>query len=261
MPTSLQWRRYFEKNSRSLLVIPWQVGADLMPEDANVIERSLKEFQAGESSEGKHLLGYAQAYADREADWEYIAAVRLFIAEEQRHARDLGRFLTLNGIRLAKTTFTDYVFRRLRNLVGNLEVSISVLITAELIAKVYYALLQNATSSTVLRCLCDQILGDELRHVQFQAEQLRNLRSDRSRTKKAITVALQQILYCGTVLIVWIFHQRVIRRGGFSCLRWWRSCWCEFNAAFTEPLPNDLSQPTTMRLREKSAISANQSCS
>ncbi len=115
------------------------------------------------------------------------------------------------------------------------------------------AILQNATSSAVLRCLCDQILGEELRHVQFQAEQLDKLRSGCSLTNKIITVALQQFLYCGTVLIVWIFHQRVIRRGGYSCLRWWTSCWHEFNAVFAEPPPNDLSQPT--RIREDENLS------
>src|SRR5436190_14598606 len=116
MPSSLEWRLYFEHNAGSLLDIPWQIGAELTLVEAAAIAQSLKEFQAGESSEGKHLFHYAQVYAQRTGDSEYIPAIRLFIAEEQRHARDLGRFLTLNGIPLVQTTFTDRVFRRLRHM-------------------------------------------------------------------------------------------------------------------------------------------------
>ncbi len=224
--------RYFEENARSLLHIPWESGPELTPDETAAIAQSLKEFQAGESSEGKHLYHHAQVYAERTGDSEYVGAIRLFISEEQRHARDLGRFLKINGIELVKTTFTDRVFRRLRNLFGGLEISVAVLITAEIIAKVYYAVLREATQSTVLCRLCDQILSDELRHVQFQAEQLRTLRAGRGWLGTAVTRFLQRFLYFGTVLVVWLFHRKAIRRGGLSCLGWWRLCWREFNGAF-----------------------------
>ncbi len=238
MPSSLKWRLYYEQNARSLLDIPWQLGADLTRDEVVALAQSLKEFQAGESSEGKHLLRYAQAYATRTGDQEYVAAIRLFIAEEQRHARDLGRFLTLNAIPLLPTTFVDRVFRQLRNLLGGLEVSIGVLITAEMIAKVYYAVVRDATQSIVLRRLCEQILRDELRHVQFQAEQLRKLRADRSWLGLTATMNLQRFLYLGTVLVVWLTHRRAIRRGGPTWFDWWKSCWAEFREAFTPVSPN-----------------------
>lgn len=243
MPTSLEWRLYFEENARSLLEIPWQLGPELTPAESAAIAQSLKEFQAGESSEGKHLYRYAQEYAQGTGDQEYVKAIRLFIAEEQRHARDLGRFLKLNGIGLVKTTFTDRVFRKLRHLFGGLEVSISVLITAEIIAKVYYAVLREATRSAILRRLCDQILGDELRHVAFQAEQLARLRAGRSRLAQATAMGLQRFLYLGTVLVVWFFHRKAIRRGGmlFGC--WWRSCWKEFSQAFEAPSAGKAAKP------------------
>jgi len=238
MPSSLEWRQYYEQNDRSLLEIPWHLGAELTPEEKAAIAQSLKEFQAGESSEGKHLFRYAQEYAERTGDREYVAAVRLFIAEEQRHARDLGRFLTLNGISLVPTTFTDRVFRKLRNLIGGLEISIAVLITAEIIAKVYYAVLKDATQSAILRRLCDQILGDELRHVQFQAEQLARLRAGRRWLGRAVAMGLQRFLYLGTTVVVWWFHRKAIRRGGLSLRSWWSACWREFNGAFAAPAPS-----------------------
>lgn len=239
MPTSLQWRLYFEENARSLLEIPWDLGSELTPQEAEAVSRSIREFQAGESSEGKHLFRYAQEYARQTGDQEYVQSVRLFIREEQRHARDLGRFLKLNGIPLVRTTFTDRVFRKLRNLFGGLEISVAVLITAEIIAKVYYAALQQATRSVILRRLCDQILRDELRHVQFQAEQLARLRAGRSRSGRAATMGLQRFLYMGTVLVVWHFHRQAIRRGGMSFGHCWRSCWKEFNQAFGAHSPQE----------------------
>ena len=244
MPSSLEWRLYYEENAQSLLEIPWQFGPELTPDETAAIAQSLKEFQAGENSEGKHLIRYAQEYAERTGDQEYVLTIRLFIAEEQRHARDLGRFLTLNNIPVVRTTFTDRVFRKLRHLFGGLEISIAVLITAEIIAKVYYAALLEATESAILRILCDQILRDELRHVRFQAEQLAKLRVGRRWFGRTATMGLQRFLYLGTTLVVWPFHRKAIGRGGLSLWGWWRSCWLEFSEAFAAVPPNKVLQPT-----------------
>ncbi len=233
MPTSLEWRQYYEENARNLLEVPWHLGAELTSDEKAAIAQSLKEFQAGESSEGKHLFRNAQEYSERTGDLEYLAAIRLFIAEEQRHARVLGQYLLLNDISLVPTTFTDRVFRRLRHLFGGLEISIAVLITAEIIAKVYYAVLREATQSVILRVLCDQILRDELSHVQFQAEQLAKLRARRGWLGRTVTMGLQRFLFLGTTLVVWLFHRKVVRRGGLSLWGWWRSCWREFDVTFT----------------------------
>ncbi len=243
MPSSLEWLLYYEQNARSLLEIPWSLGPELTQDEAAAIAKSLKEFQAGESSEGKQLYRHAKEYSERTGDKEYVLAIRLFIAEEQRHSRELGRFLTLNNIALVPTTFTDRVFRGLRHLFGGLEVSIAVLITAEIIAKVYYAVLREATQSVILRKLCDQILADELRHVQFQAEQLARLRRGRNWFGKAATMGLQRFLFLGTTLVVWFFHRKAIRRGGLSLPGWWRSCWREFHEAFVASSPNQPPLP------------------
>jgi hypothetical protein len=231
MDDSAGWRRYFEHNAGSLLDIPWDIGADLTPDEARTIASSLQEFQAGERSEGRHLYRAAQDYSRRTGDGDYLVAIRLFIAEEQRHARDLGRFLTLNGIPLVETTFADRVFRRLRVLLPTLEMSVAVLVTAEIIAKVYYAVLRESTQSVILRRLCDQILHDERGHVDFQCGQLRRVRANRSPAAAATTYALQQGLYAGTLLVVWWSHRRVIRRGGMTLAGWVVACQREFREA------------------------------
>lgn len=232
MHSSLEWREYYEQNAKSLLTIPWDIGADLTDAERREIAASVQGFQAGESSEGRHLFRYAEAYAKTTGDHDYLAAIRLFIAEEQRHARDLARFLQLNDIPTITTTFPDRVFRKLRHVVGGLEISIAVLITAEIIAQVYYSALRQATDSAVLRTLCDQILRDERKHVEFQAEQLGKLRCRRRALFRWITMGMQRFLYWGTCLVVWHFHKRAFRKGQFSFRRFRSSCWTEFNEAF-----------------------------
>lgn len=229
MDDSRDWRIHFERNAAALLPIPWDVGPDLTDEEIAAISASLQEFQAGEYSEGRHLYTFAQAYAAKTGDYEYVRAIRLFIAEEQRHALSLGRFLAINGIPLVDTTFKDWVFRRLRNLISSLELSIAVLVTAELIAKVYYRLLREATQSVVLRRLCDQILSDEQAHVAFQCGHLRKLRGGRGPVALAATLAAQRVLFAGTALVVGWSHRRVIRRGRFTLFKWWGRCWKEFD--------------------------------
>ena len=232
MLTSLEWKKYYEENARSLLEIPWQIGYELTEEEQKAIASSVQDFQAGESSEGRHLFQYSRNYAEQTGDYEYVEAIRLFIAEEQRHARDLAHFLQINGIPLVKTTFTDGVFRRLRQLLGNLEISIAVLITAEIIAKVYYLALRDATNSQILQTLCKQILQDEVRHVEFQAERLGMLRAERNWFSLTMTNRLQRYLFWGTCLVVWIFHRKVFLKSGYSFLEFWKHCWREFNEAF-----------------------------
>ena len=41
---------------------------------------------------------YAEKYAESTGDHDYLAAIKLFIAEEQRHACDIARFLEQNSI-------------------------------------------------------------------------------------------------------------------------------------------------------------------
>lgn len=244
MDDSTGWRRWFEHNAGALLDIPWDAGAELTPDEAAAIAASLQEFQAGERSEGRHLYRAAQDYARRTGDADYVAAIRLFIGEEQRHARDLGRFLTLNRIPLVETTFADRVFRRLRTLVHSLELSVAVLVTAEIIARVYYAALRDATRSAILRRLCDQILSDERAHVDFQCGHLRRLRAGRPPLAAALTAVAQQALFLVTVGVVWVRHREVVRRGGMTPLEWLTACQHEFRLAMRRgPLPVAGVQP------------------
>src|SRR5690348_13071644 len=170
--SSQDWVDYFRCNGFVAMRVPWHLGPDLRPEERRAIAHSVQLFQLGESSEGRHLMRYAREWAARAGDAAYSEAIRMLIAEEQRHSSALARFMDLNGIaRIARGT-SDRIFRRLRNIFDSLEISLSVLVIAEIIAKVYYPALRVATNSEVLRAICDQVYREEIAHVDFQTEQL-----------------------------------------------------------------------------------------
>ena len=251
---SRYWLDYFVANTTSLLAIPWGREAEITVAERRAIASSIQEFQLGESSEGRHLLRSAETFAKRTSDPHYPEAMRLFIKEEQRHARDLGRFMDMAAIPRLQHTWPDRVFRRLRQVGGGLEISISVLITAEIIAKVYYAALREATGSAVLRRLCDQILRDEDAHVRFQCDYLAVIRKERKNWTLALTESLQRFLFFGTCLVVWKSHRRALKQGGIAWRLFWKICWNEMNLALTHMKPRPDSRP----LREKLARQAPQ---
>jgi hypothetical protein len=226
--SSRRWIAHFRENRARLRAVPWHLGADMTADERAAISRSIAAFQLGEQGEGDHLVRYARERAKRSGDIDYVDAIRMLIVEEQRHARDLGRVMDLNGIARLQRGWSDGIFRRLRNLLGTLEVSIAVLVTAEIIAKVYYLALRDATKSTVLRALCEQILADEYHHVDFQTAQLAMLRRGRRAPLMFATVALQRLLAWVTTLLVALSYRATLARGGFSFSRFRRACAREF---------------------------------
>jgi hypothetical protein len=220
--TSTQWREYFRRNARSLMKISWGLGVPLTEAERQTIAASVQQFQLGESSDGHHFMLLASRYADASGDRHYLPALRRFIAEEQRHGRDLGRVLDLAGVPRLESCFVDTVFRWLRHRAG-LELSISILVTAEIIAQVYYAALRDATGSRVIRRLCDQILRDEDEHVRFQCERLAIIRHRQWRAPVAIKRLAHRAFFTGTCGVFWLKHARVMRAGGYGLVAFWRA--------------------------------------
>lgn len=213
--SSIEWLAYFTHNAAALRPIPWQAEVDLTPAERAAVADSVATFQLGETGGGRHLLAAAARYAAGCGDEDYLAALRLFIAEEQRHGRELGRWLDLAGIPRIQKNWTNVVFRRLRQLAG-LELMISCLLAAEVLAKVYYAALRKATASRLLRAICEQILKDEVAHIRFQSQRLALLRRARPRALLSLTVAWQRVLFAATALVVWRSHRRALAAGGLT---------------------------------------------
>jgi hypothetical protein len=230
LSSSKRWHEHFTGNYQGEHLLNWAEQVSVSAFEQSAITKSLQAFQLGESSEGLHLYRRVEEYSRQTGDVEYLEAMKLFIREEQRHARYLARFMELAGIPLARKIFIDAVFRGLRRLAG-LECSISVLVTAEIIAKVYYRALHDATKSDFLRTICRQILSDEKMHVQFQSERLAILRMGRSTSLLALTVFAQRFLFAGTLVVVWIKCGRTFRAAGDSIASFFHDSWRELDLA------------------------------
>jgi hypothetical protein len=235
-PATEQWRQHFLDNNSALMQIPWHLGVCFTPAERDALAESIQEFQLGESSEGKHLMRQAKCYAEAHGDVAYPYTLGLFIAEEHRHARDLGRVLDLAGIPRASHSWPDTVFRWLRHRAG-LELSVAVLVTAEIIAKVYYAALREASASPVLQRLCDQISRDEVSHVEFQTQRLAILRRSRSSLTLACFRITHRCFFAVTCFVVWHKHSRAMRQGGFNARRFWWAAHAELTDALDRSDP------------------------
>lgn len=124
-------------------------------------------------------------------------AIRLFIAEEQRHGEMLGRFLDAAGVPRAQRNLGDSLFRVFRHFLMRMEVWATVVVIIEVHAMPYYAAIRRATGSEVLRRICEQILRDEVPHVRFQCERLAIIHRRRWRVFRWLTAGAQRVLFVG----------------------------------------------------------------
>ena len=145
------WINHFEANTRLNRDLQLSTAPCELPDHVRTaLAHSIAIFQLGESGGGTRLRRYTRSIATLEALRGYQRAVDLFVAEEQSHAALLARTVAhLRGSLLQKQ-WTNSIFRWMRDLV-NLEFNIQVLLTAELIAEVYFGLLALRCSDPVVQ--------------------------------------------------------------------------------------------------------------
>lgn len=163
------WIQYFEHNRSSFSEPPLDPDASPLPDGLRLpLADSLAVFQLGETGGGTRLMRYVRRTLRHqpEALEGYDLAVRLFVAEEQRHALLLEKLVIYLGGTLLQKHWTNTVFRQLRTLLG-MEFNIQILLTAELIAEAYYGMIYRRTTDEVVRACCHKILRDEMRHIAF----------------------------------------------------------------------------------------------
>ncbi len=225
------WHDYFVKNYLNTGDFIWDEKDRLAPEEKHCIEKSIAAFQLGEYSEGKGLLRSTEQFAEKCKNPHLVRITRLFIAEEQNHALLLMKFMNLHGMKLIKKNWTDAIFRRLRKNVG-FELSITVLITAEIISLVYYDALRSSTRSGLLKKICNKILDDEMAHVKYESELLHTLRVEKSALTRHSINFFHRFLFIGTMMVVYLTHKKVLNRGGYDFIRFAAACWLEFSSCF-----------------------------
>ncbi|MEW2621459.1 ferritin-like domain-containing protein [Streptomyces sp. NPDC048106] len=201
-----KWTRRFEdeRERRQAQGDPdWTRGATLHP----AVWAGIQRFQIGEDGDGANLVGKA----DEAGDDDYARAVRLFVAEEQNHARLLARLLAAGGVPTLTGHWSDAVFVRLRRLMG-LRLELLVLMIAEVVALRYYRALRDGTDDALTSDVAGRILSDEQRHVPFHCERLHASLAELPRVMRRPVMTLWQLLLLAVTLVVAVDHGPALRR-------------------------------------------------
>jgi hypothetical protein len=226
---SKAWHLHFLANQQNPGEMPWDDTYKLSPAEHRAIQHSIQQFQLGESSEGRRLLNRARAYSRATNDPGFAEALSLFVKEEQRHSAYLLRFMRAQEIPNVSSHWVDSIFRRLRVLAG-LELSLRVLVTAEIIAVPYYTALGRATASRLLNAISSRIVQDEAAHLKFQSSMLSRLGATRRPIVRRSIAQLHRLFLLGTSFVVWCEHGSVFRAAGYTFELFLRESLAEFAA-------------------------------
>ena len=216
---SLNWLRYYEQNKSNRPEPKWGLPSPLDLNTQRILARSLSHFQLGETGEGKFLI--AQARAQMPDDVAYHEALELFVAEEGEHARLLKRLVTRFHGRTISHHWTHTLFRLVRRALG-FKFEIQLLVTAELVGTAYYRILQARTRDPVLEEMCDLILKDEARHVDFHADWFGDFQSRLLPLEREIWNAQFQLLFAAATAIAWIDHRESLKSTGANRAQFFR---------------------------------------
>ncbi|MBN8625820.1 MAG: ferritin-like domain-containing protein [Planctomycetes bacterium] len=241
--TSAEWIDYFDANEANWSDIPWQRGAQVTLEPIRSLVRSLQAWQLGETSEARRLKTAAKRHAYAIGDPDFVEAMNLFIAEEQRHGEALGRWLDDVGAERLKRDLGDSLFRFFRHARPNIEVWTTVVTMIETIAVVYYSSVRRAIPSPLLQAVCEQILRDEMPHLEFQTERLRLLLRNRRPIPLWLTLRAQEVFFTGMVLVVWLAHRRMFVAGGHTFVSYLRATFRHMQHAWQAMRPRSTRSP------------------
>jgi hypothetical protein len=220
---------------------PWARGARLDPD----VARSIQRFQVGEAGDGANLIAKAGG------DDGYPAAVKLFVAEEQNHARMLGELLRAAGVPTIASHWSDTVFVRLRRALG-LRLELMVLLIAEVVALRYYRALRDGTADPLVSQVAARILADEERHVPFHCHRLRIGFATLGKASRALVFGAWRLLLLGVTITVAADHGRALRKLGVGRLVFVADVLTAFEAALArirgdEPKPRHVPKRTRPR--------------
>lgn len=229
--------RHFQANTRR----PLPVRLSLAPGEAaglfaiparrlQALLRALAVLQKGETGEGRIAYEIDRA-SFAGIDDTYRSALKLFVAEEGRHARLLAILVTGLGGRLLRSSASSRLFTWARRLAG-VRLKLLVLATAEIAGIVLYARFARILPAGVCRSWLREIVRDEAFHLRFHARCFHGWLSSRN-APAPVTGALAR----GVFLILWrlgvtaayvslvLFLRKELRDLAISRTRVWRAFW------------------------------------
>lgn len=168
------WRDHFETNATRPMPDLRAAATGLPPALVPLLASTIARLQAGETGEGRIVNQVRQHGL---GDAAYRECMRLFVAEEGRHAAILGRaYKALTGHPALdghpareRDHWTARYFTVGRRLIGP-RTKIVVLLAAEVIAVRFYEAMSDALPEGALKDVLAQIRNDEVGHLEFHTD-------------------------------------------------------------------------------------------
>lgn len=207
------WLAHFRANpTRQRAIeaeVDWSQPCTLDAATRAAFVHSFQRFELGEDGDGARLL----AKAERAGDVVYLAALRLLVAEEQRHSALFRRGLEhLGGDRLP-AHWSDGAFTLLRRSLG-LRTEIALFLVAEVVAMRYFVALEQQAPDPVLRGIGRRIATDERDHLRFQVDRLRVGFRDAPAPVRAVVGAAWTVVAAGATAVLVTDHRAALRACG-----------------------------------------------
>lgn len=204
------WRRHFELNRQRALPGGLEHLEEVPEAWRRALGVSLATFQLGEAGEGRiaHEIDSAQLPG---IDADYRAALKLFVAEEGRHARILGFMVRGLGGKLLGRNWTERLFVFARRLLG-LRLKLMVLLVAEVVGGAFYGLLASRLPEGAMRRALEQICADEEHHLDFHGDFF--ARQGFGVAGRALWQATWWSLALAALAVVMMDHRRTLRTMG-----------------------------------------------
>ncbi len=221
-PNWAHWRqRFAARADRKLPTLDTSVDySDLPPS----LARSLAVFQLGESGGGT-VIEQARDSELASADEDYAEAIRLFVAEEHRHANVLAMCVRLLGGELIRRNWTQRLFLFGRRLIG-LRLKVLVLLAAEVVGICYYSSIASRLSPGPVRRWLYELVEDERSHLEFHCLFLQSQVS--SAWRRWLFVAVWRSVMFAAAIVVMIDHRRTVRELDLGFRRTWQR-WMAFS--------------------------------
>jgi hypothetical protein len=184
---------------------------------------SLAIFQLGESGGGT-IIEQARQSRIKAVDFHYADAMALFVAEEHRHADILASCVKALGGTLISRNWTAKLFVAARRLIG-LRIKVLVLLAAEVVGICYYHLLASNIPQCDIKLMLDELVADELSHLQFHCCFLRS--QARSGWRRGIFIMVWRATMLAAAIAVTIDHRNAMRDLGIGKKVVWRR-WMDY---------------------------------
>jgi hypothetical protein len=212
------WLDYFTANRARPRPTTWSGTVQVATALRTPLGRSLQRFQVGEQGAGRHLRRAARATGDA----RYAAAIDLFLAEEQAHARLLAALLAALDAPLLTRHWSDGCFVWLRHRAG-LHGELLVLMAAEIIGERCYQLVHRSAADPALRRAMAGILDDEAGHVAFHCDALRRGPGALPAPTRWAVRGGWRLLFRGACLVVMLDQRAFLAAAGESPRAFWQA--------------------------------------